>query len=74
MTQEELDALPEDGRFGARIEERDGKRYRIPVLETVGVLWSEDHEPTMVTDSLGVRWRVGRGSYGVMYKRRLGTV
>lgn len=70
MTQQELDALPEDGTFGSRDEMRDGKLIRIPVLFTVGALWSAPDEPEMVRDNTGDYWRVGWAK-GVRYKRRM---
>jgi hypothetical protein len=70
ITQAELDALPEDGRFGEREEVIDGKRVRVPVLETVGVLWTPDDEPCMVRDIHGDYWTLGWAN-GVRYKRRM---
>lgn len=69
VTQAELEALPIDGEFSYREEIHDGKRVRIPVLQTVGALWSEAHEPSYVTDIHGQRWRVGRGPDGRMYRQ-----
>lgn len=72
MTQEELEALPISGEFGYRIEERDGKRVRVPVqCGYWGPLWSEADDPAAVLDVHGVRWMVGRGADGVRYRRRL---
>lgn len=70
MTQAELDAIPEDGTFSFREEIRDGRRVRIPVLNCVGVLWTEDDEPCMVRDDAGDYWRVGWFN-GTQYKRRM---
>lgn len=74
MTQAELDALPEMGLFGQREEMRDGKLVRVPFLQgPIGVLWTADDEPCMVTDVHGERWRVGWIN-GVRYKRRMGSL
>lgn len=73
MTQEELEALPIDGEFGYREELRDGKRVLIPVLHTVGALWTEEDEPCMVVDAYGERWRIGWAN-GVRYRQRLGPL
>ena len=70
MTQAELDALPTDGEFGQRTEERDGKRVIIPFLQTVGVLYHDPADPIMVTDRQGIRWLLGRHN-GVLHKRRM---
>lgn len=69
MTQAELDALPEDGAFTFLTEIRAGQQVRVPLIKTVGALWTEDDETCAVIDSQGQRWRVG-WSGGVRYKRR----
>lgn len=73
MTQAELDALPETGRFGIVEEEIDGKIVRRPVLHDVGVLWHGDGEDAIISvlDVHGQRWMLGYGPDGVYYKRRL---
>ena len=71
MTQAELDALPEDGLFGAVDEVVDGRLVRRPVLNTVGALYTPDGEPMAVVDAHGIRWMLGYGPDGVRYKRRV---
>jgi len=74
MTQEELDALPETGRFSMVEEVIDGQLVRRPVLHDVGVLWHGDGDDAIisVTDIYGRRWMLGYGPDGVYYKRRMG--
>jgi hypothetical protein len=70
MTQAELDALPEDGGFGQEERVIDGRTVRVPVVETVGALFSREGEPGVVTDLHGRCWRVGWAN-GVRYKQRV---
>jgi hypothetical protein len=70
MTQDELDALPEDGLFGEREEIRDGKIVRIPVLETVGALYQGENDIMLIEDRHGRFWTTGWAG-GVLYKRRM---
>ena len=73
MTQDELDALPDDSpRFGTVERVINGETYRVPYLEPdAGILWTEHDEPNMVRDVHGDYWRVGKGRDGRMYKRRM---
>lgn len=72
MTQDELDALPETGVWGAREEVRDGKTVRVPVLDDVGPLWHGDGDDAIisVTDLDGQNWLIGWAADGKRYKRR----
>lgn len=71
MTPEELDALPEDGLFGLEEREINGQTVRVPVMQSVGALWADDHDAFHVVDNRdGSVWMVGRGPDGVMRKRR----
>lgn len=73
MTQAELDAIPETGTFGCRLEERNGQTVRIPVLFDVGVLYvGSDNDPVSVTDEKGNTWMIGLASDGKRYKRHFG--
>ena len=69
MTHEELDALPVMGEIEWIIEERDGKRVRVPKL-TVGALYQAPDQPLFHVDADGQRWMVGT-AYGRTWKRRL---
>ena len=71
MTLEELAALPDATiSFGQRIEVRDGRQVRIPVMEgIVGAMWHNDDDPMMMQDAEGRCWSVGWID-GVRYKRQ----
>lgn len=63
MTQDELDALPDDSlQFTVEtVTLPDGRKERRAVLLSTGggALWNSDSEPTSVVDSSGQRWMVG---------------
>ena len=71
LTLEELAALPDATvGFGQRLEVRDGREVRIPVMEGVnGAMWHADDDPMLIQDAEGRCWSVGRID-GVRYKRR----
>ena len=69
MTQDELNALPEDGGIGYETITLDGKTVMKPCIRQSHVLYQPDNEPMMVTDLYGHRWILGYYN-GVLHKRR----
>lgn len=60
LTQQELDDIPQCGGYGAiETTGRDGKHYRIPVLNPMFVLYSKEDEICYVTDNGGNVWFIG---------------
>lgn len=71
MTQDELDALPEDGRLTQTVETKGDVTLVTAVSwATVGALFQPEDEPASVVDSNGVGWMIGYAN-GIRYKRRL---
>lgn len=70
MTQEELDALPEDGAFTSEIRVINGVETRCMRHNSVGALFHKGDEPIEVIDSEGQRWMIGWAE-GKKWKRRL---
>jgi hypothetical protein len=71
MTQQELDAIPEQSiDFGMREETIDGRTVRIPVAPRLGPLYQGENDVMFVRDVNGVAWTTGWDS-GVLVKRRI---
>jgi len=70
MTQDELDALPENGGIGFRKQIIDGREVDVPFMRPALALFVRDDDPAMVRDSDGNAWIVGWAN-GQRYKSRL---